>query len=100
MAAGTAGVKQNKGENKASANQGTNWRQSNLDANLPKESKGFWAVQCEALKDIFTEKLNVTAFLFVPLGQYCKYAGMSPGLIFLTNFLAIVPLASILGQST
>lgn len=42
----------------------------------------------------------MTALVFVPVGQYCKYAGYSPGVVFASNFLAIVPLASILGAAT
>jgi len=72
------------------------WRQSPPSS----REKGFWAQQCNALTEIFTDKLNMTAFIFVPLGQYCAYAEYSSGIIFVTNFLAIVPLASILGQST
>ena len=35
-----------------------------------------------------------------PLGQWCAYKGYSPGVVFFTNFLAIIPLASILGHAT
>lgn len=65
-----------------------------------KQGEGFWSTQFYALKDIFSDRVNVTAFVFVPLGQYVKYAEYSSGIVFTANFCAIVPLASILGQAT
>lgn len=62
--------------------------------------KSYSRVQMDALKDIFSEKINVTAFVLVPLGQLVKYMEYSPGVIFCANFCAIIPLASILGQAT
>lgn len=58
-------------------------------------------VQLEALQEIFFgDKLNMSAFFFVPLGLWCQHAGMNSGIVFLVNFCAIVPMASILGQAT
>jgi Ca2+:H+ antiporter len=97
MAAGSAGVIQ-KGVD-ASQEAEKKYRQSQYAAK-ESEKKSFCAGQCSALKEIVTDKLNISAFFFVPLGQYCKYSEQSPGVIFFSNFCAIVPLASILGQST
>merc|ERR1719353_64980 len=55
--------------------------------------KSYSRVQMDALKDIFSEKINVTAFVLVPLGQFVKYMEYSPGAIFCANFCAIIPLA-------
>jgi len=63
-------------------------------------SRSYWTVQCTALRDIFLEKINMPAFLFVPLGQYAIIKECSPGVVFSTNFLAIIPLAHILGEAT
>jgi Ca2+:H+ antiporter len=52
------------------------------------------------LKDVFSERLNITAFFLVPIGQFVKYRGYSSSYVFVANFLAIIPLASILGQAT
>mmetsp|Transcript_97222 Transcript_97222/g.275037 ORF Transcript_97222/g.275037 Transcript_97222/m.275037 type:complete len:559 (-) Transcript_97222:52-1728(-) len=62
--------------------------------------RGYVAAQCNALKEIFTDKLCMTAFVLVPLGQAVAYLRLSCGIIFTVNFLAIIPLASILGQAT
>merc|ERR1719199_1727092 len=62
--------------------------------------RSFCSVQGTCLKEIFCDKMNVTAFFFVPLGQWCKYKEYGPGVIFFSNFAAIIPLASILGQAT
>lgn len=67
----------------------------------PVETEMSWCdTQKTVLISIFTDRINVTAFLFVPLGQFCKYMEYSPGIIFASNFFAIIPLASILGQAT
>jgi len=99
MAAGAAGVN----SNSASLNRSLNKRlteirrESITDGSPPRD---FWAVQLNCLKEIFTDKLNVFAFFFVPLGQFCKFQEYGPGIIFATNFCAIIPLANILGQAT
>merc|ERR1719456_1450384 len=66
----------------------------------PKDKPGYCATNCRALWDILSERLNITAFLFVPCGQFVRYMEYSPGVIFFSNFCAIIPLASILGQAT
>lgn len=48
---------------------------------------------------IFCHPLNVL-LIFVPMGVASKYAGWNSAAVFATNFMAIVPLASILGAST
>jgi len=57
-------------------------------------------VQAEALGGILCDRLHIWAFLFMPLGLLCSYMGWGAGPTFLANFLAIVPLAAILGQAT
>eukprot|EP00571_Detonula_confervacea_P011313 CAMPEP_0172298932 /NCGR_PEP_ID=MMETSP1058-20130122/1356_1 /TAXON_ID=83371 /ORGANISM="Detonula confervacea, Strain CCMP 353" /LENGTH=537 /DNA_ID=CAMNT_0013008227 /DNA_START=15 /DNA_END=1628 /DNA_ORIENTATION=- len=54
----------------------------------------------EALKEMFTEnKINVL-FVFLPLAYWSHAAKWSDGSIFILNFLAMVPLASMLGIFT
>eukprot|EP00931_Biecheleriopsis_adriatica_P076914 TRINITY_DN50574_c0_g1_i1.p1 TRINITY_DN50574_c0_g1~~TRINITY_DN50574_c0_g1_i1.p1 ORF type:complete len:540 (-),score=119.23 TRINITY_DN50574_c0_g1_i1:138-1757(-) len=64
------------------------------------EKRSYMEVQCSVLQEIFSEKINVTVFVLVPLGLFCKWKDMGPGIIFASNFCAIIPLASILGQAT
>eukprot|EP00929_Paragymnodinium_shiwhaense_P016499 TRINITY_DN1248_c0_g1_i2.p1 TRINITY_DN1248_c0_g1~~TRINITY_DN1248_c0_g1_i2.p1 ORF type:complete len:450 (+),score=81.16 TRINITY_DN1248_c0_g1_i2:126-1475(+) len=54
---------------------------------------------CHALTEMFITKLNLL-LVFVPLGIACPYVGMTAGPTFLANFLAVIPLASVLGHST
>lgn len=64
------------------------------------ENRPYLKVQCDALMDIFSEKINMPAFIFVPLGQVVAAQGYSSGVVFTANFLAIIPLAHILGEAT
>jgi len=98
MAAGTAGVGKDTKQPGAGLEVAVKKRLSTLGP--PPVQKPFCRVQLDCLKDIFTDKINITAFVFVPLGQYIKYAEYGPGLVFFSNFAAIIPLASILGQAT
>mmetsp|Transcript_60148 Transcript_60148/g.127415 ORF Transcript_60148/g.127415 Transcript_60148/m.127415 type:complete len:478 (-) Transcript_60148:254-1687(-) len=59
----------------------------------------FWRVQCDALGELFLTYLNLL-LIFVPIGQYCHYTKMASIYVFVTNFLAIIPLASLLGGAT
>jgi len=68
--------------------------------NQTKVQRPYMKIQFDSLKEILFEKINATAFVLVPLGQYVKIKDMGAGPIFLANFCAIIPLASILGQST
>lgn len=63
-------------------------------------SQGYWGMQLKALQEIFTDRLCMTAFILVPLGQAAVQFELGEGIIFLSNFLAIIPLASILGAAT
>eukprot|EP00929_Paragymnodinium_shiwhaense_P124382 TRINITY_DN996_c0_g2_i1.p1 TRINITY_DN996_c0_g2~~TRINITY_DN996_c0_g2_i1.p1 ORF type:complete len:603 (-),score=102.40 TRINITY_DN996_c0_g2_i1:143-1882(-) len=63
-------------------------------------TSGWWWNQYEAAKGIFTDSFNLSALLLVPLGLWCAHAEYPPGWIFVANFLAIVPLAGILGGAT
>jgi len=62
--------------------------------------KPYFMQQWHSLYEIFSERVNVTAFVLVPLGLFVKWKEYSPGVVFSANFLAIIPLASILGQAT
>merc|ERR1719424_1495808 len=69
----------------------------------PEEDKappGYCCNNLEALKNLLSDRLNMTAFIFVPLGQLVKYLGYDAGVVFWVNFCAIIPLASILGAAT
>jgi len=59
----------------------------------------WWQVQFQGLKDIFLNYLNIL-LIFVPIGQYCHLTEMESCYTFTANFLAIIPLASILGSAT
>lgn len=62
---------------------------------VPEEDKPL-----EALKEMFTEnKINVL-FVFLPLAYWSHAAKWSDGSIFILNFLAMVPLAAMLGVFT
>lgn len=50
-------------------------------------------------KLIFGSWLNVL-FVFIPIGFVANFAGWSDSLIFFTNFLGMIPLANLLGDST
>lgn len=50
-------------------------------------------------KGIFCRPIN-TLLVFAPLGLICSHVGSSSAVIFGFNFLAIIPLASILGAAT
>merc|ERR1719424_2772051 len=65
-----------------------------------KPPMGYCATNMSALKAIVTDRLNMTAFFFVPAGQAVKYLGYDAGVVFWVNFCAIIPLASILGAAT
>merc|ERR1719272_1286073 len=65
-----------------------------------KPPMGYCATNMSALKEILTDRLNMTAFLFVPAGQAVKYLCYDAGIVFWVNFCAIIPLASILGAAT
>jgi len=63
-------------------------------------SQGYWGMQLRALREIFTDKLILTAFFLVPMGQVAVQMELGEGIIFASNFLAIIPLASLLGAAT
>jgi Ca2+:H+ antiporter len=62
-----------------------------LQAYLRKQLAGISSIVCVPLNVLL---------LFVPAGVYCGLAHMSCGLTFFCNFMAIVPLAGILGGAT
>mmetsp|Transcript_104853 Transcript_104853/g.165513 ORF Transcript_104853/g.165513 Transcript_104853/m.165513 type:complete len:555 (-) Transcript_104853:287-1951(-) len=95
MMAGVAGIKATAEKRRSSAFVGS------VDLmKMETEQLTWYQVQKGILWHIFSDRINVTAFVFVPLGQICKYMDMSAGVVFASNFLAIIPLASILGQAT
>ncbi|CAE7549364.1 VCX1 [Symbiodinium natans] len=63
------------------------------------EARGYLARECQALAHIFCSKLMVL-LVFVPLGLSAGKMELNSAWIFTFNFLAIVPLAGILGAST
>ncbi|OLQ06482.1 Vacuolar calcium ion transporter [Symbiodinium microadriaticum] len=63
------------------------------------EARGYLAMECQALAHIFCNKLMVL-LIFVPLGLSAGKLELNSAWIFTFNFLAIVPLAGILGAST
>jgi Ca2+:H+ antiporter len=65
-----------------------------------KPKRNWWTVQYDALKEIIFEPINMPAFIFVPAGQIVRSMGYSSGVVFATNFLAIIPLAHVLGEAT
>eukprot|EP00928_Gymnodinium_smaydae_P040095 TRINITY_DN27251_c0_g1_i1.p1 TRINITY_DN27251_c0_g1~~TRINITY_DN27251_c0_g1_i1.p1 ORF type:complete len:551 (-),score=104.20 TRINITY_DN27251_c0_g1_i1:134-1786(-) len=69
------------------------------DANT-KQPVPCWRSNWQAIKNMFSNWLSASAFVLVPIAQYCIYAEMPCGAIFLSNFLAIIPLAHILGDAT
>mmetsp|Transcript_20572 Transcript_20572/g.56171 ORF Transcript_20572/g.56171 Transcript_20572/m.56171 type:complete len:423 (-) Transcript_20572:174-1442(-) len=58
-----------------------------------------WQSEREACYAIFVHPMNVLLVL-IPIGIYSKYNEWSSAVVFFTNFLAIIPLASILGAAT
>jgi len=63
------------------------------------EPQRYLALQMAALQEIFFSRLNIL-LVFVPFGLYVKCAEWNTLWIFVTNFLAIIPLASLLGSAT
>ncbi|CAE7218373.1 vcx1, partial [Symbiodinium sp. CCMP2456] len=55
--------------------------------------------QCQAIANMFCTKLNIL-LVFVPLGIVSHYQEWGPLSVFTFNFMAIVPLAGILGGAT
>lgn len=58
-----------------------------------------WGNEIAALANMLCAKMNVL-LVFVPLGLLAKPMGWNGAIIFSCNFLAIVPLASLLGGAT
>eukprot|EP00929_Paragymnodinium_shiwhaense_P124378 TRINITY_DN996_c0_g1_i1.p1 TRINITY_DN996_c0_g1~~TRINITY_DN996_c0_g1_i1.p1 ORF type:complete len:460 (-),score=45.47 TRINITY_DN996_c0_g1_i1:117-1337(-) len=61
--------------------------------------KPFWANEWAAIVECFSNPLLVL-LIFVPAGCACKFMELNQALIFGTNFIAIIPLASLLGYAT
>jgi len=61
--------------------------------------RNYWKTQCTALADIFLVPLNLL-LLFVPIGVVAHMSHWNSATVFATNFLAIIPLASLLGNAT
>jgi len=101
MAVGTAGVNINKGPSSQLAGlERTQMQSQSIIKRSAEFQKSYYRKNLEAVTAILSERLNIFAFVFVPLGQYVDYAEMGPGIVFGVNFLAIIPLASILGAAT
>jgi len=98
MMAGAAGVKGGSGSDLGGVDKIKAAFRPPKNSNVPEKS--YCAKNTEALVSMLGEKLPMTAFVLVPLGQWVSYMKYGPGIIFLVNFLAIIPLASILGAAT
>jgi len=99
MASGAAGV----GKDEKKSVGGIEKQRKTMMKLAPEEDKappGYCGNNLEALKNILSDRLNMTAFIFVPMGQLVKYLGYHEGTVFWVNFCAIIPLASILGAAT
>jgi Ca2+:H+ antiporter len=57
------------------------------------------AEQLSLLCGMFSGWINVL-LIFIPIGQICKYLECDSIIVFSTNFMAIIPLASLLGGAT
>jgi Ca2+:H+ antiporter len=82
-----------RGENRPST--GDNGRKSRASVGL----RGHYAEQFSLLRGMFTGWINIL-LIFVPIGQICHYLEYDSVIVFSTNFMAIVPLASLLGGAT
>lgn len=72
-------------------------KSTSIDYEIPEEGSGSpW----EALIEMFTENKINTLFVFIPFAYWSHAAHWSDGSIFILNFLAMVPLASMLGVFT
>eukprot|EP00747_Dinoflagellata_sp_TGD_P171282 gnl/TRDRNA2_/TRDRNA2_205014_c0_seq1.p1 gnl/TRDRNA2_/TRDRNA2_205014_c0~~gnl/TRDRNA2_/TRDRNA2_205014_c0_seq1.p1 ORF type:complete len:442 (-),score=67.05 gnl/TRDRNA2_/TRDRNA2_205014_c0_seq1:35-1312(-) len=65
----------------------------------PQTWREFLGQDLAALKALLLHWMNVL-LIFVPVGLYVRAAGFNSAVIFGTNFLAIIPLASVLGAAT
>eukprot|EP00933_Yihiella_yeosuensis_P051070 TRINITY_DN48913_c0_g1_i1.p1 TRINITY_DN48913_c0_g1~~TRINITY_DN48913_c0_g1_i1.p1 ORF type:complete len:415 (-),score=76.36 TRINITY_DN48913_c0_g1_i1:97-1341(-) len=63
------------------------------------EPLDFWANEKEALHAMFFNKMNFL-LIFVPIGLAARPMGLNSAMVFGSNFLAIIPLSSLLGGST
>jgi Ca2+:H+ antiporter len=72
-------------------------KSTSIDYEIPEEGSGSpW----EALLEMFTENKINYLFVFIPFAYWSHAAHWSDGSIFILNFLAMVPLASMLGVFT
>eukprot|EP00928_Gymnodinium_smaydae_P049628 TRINITY_DN3332_c0_g1_i1.p1 TRINITY_DN3332_c0_g1~~TRINITY_DN3332_c0_g1_i1.p1 ORF type:complete len:434 (+),score=105.05 TRINITY_DN3332_c0_g1_i1:156-1457(+) len=62
-------------------------------------AEGFWTGQLKAIKALFMSPLMVL-LVFVPIGLSAHKFNFNDAVVFGTNFVAIVPLASLLGAAT
>ncbi|OLP85226.1 Vacuolar calcium ion transporter [Symbiodinium microadriaticum] len=63
------------------------------------EARTFWERERQAWWNVFMNPLNFL-LVFVPLGLIAPEMGWNSAIVFGCNFMAIVPLASILGAAT
>jgi len=64
-----------------------------------KDRKFSWKEERAACCNVFSHPLMFLA-VFIPIGLLCKFYECNDGVIFSTNFLAIMPLACVLGAAT
>lgn len=72
-------------------------KSTSIDYEIPEEGSGS---PREALIEMFTENKINCLFVFIPFAYWSHAAHWSDGSIFILNFLAMVPLASMLGVFT
>lgn len=72
---------------------------SGAGSRVPESGRSWFMKDVAGCMHIFCQPLNVL-LVFVPLGLVANYRHWSSATVFAFNFLAIVPLASILGAST
>lgn len=65
----------------------------------PQDQDDYFKRNYRGCRDIFLQPLNLL-LAFVPLGIAARYTGYNSAIVFSLNFIAIIPLASILGAAT
>ena len=66
----------------------------------PEKKKNFFTVFLVSLRNILLSSYVNALLVFVPVGIAVKCAGLSPGIVFAMNAIAIIPLAGLLSQAT
>ncbi len=70
------------------------------DVEKPAKKQNFLVEFIFSLKHILLSSYVNVLLVFVPVGIAVNFAGLSPGIIFAMNAIAIIPLAGLLSQAT